>query len=218
VAEVSESMQGVRDAGAAFLEWVREGLGSEQLAMNSPQAHVHRVAEGLLLLSPALFQAFDGSTWTEVQKRFQKLKLHRKAAQGTNTHTYLASGDAKPGSALKGFLIPNPEAVFPGITLPPPSPHFMIEDDRRSAELARAARDALFQMEGRATVRAGSPPTRHGGMISCCSTSRCPACAVRQCSAISAGSTLPSPSSSSLPIPHSMPMQRSCFKGRWISW
>jgi integrating conjugative element relaxase (TIGR03760 family) len=110
-AKLPGSVPGAPEAGWTFLEWVREGLRSGRLAMNSPQARIHTVAEGLLLVSPALFQAFDSRTWAEVQKRFQKLKLHRKAAQGMNIHTYLASGDAKPGGLLNGFLIPNPGAV-----------------------------------------------------------------------------------------------------------
>ena len=78
--------------------------------------------EGLLLISPRIFKDFDSNDWTQVQKRFQKLKLHRKTAQGTNIFTYAVKGERRQ-SRIKAMLIPEPERVFPGIELPPPNSH-----------------------------------------------------------------------------------------------
>ena len=76
-------------------------------------------------MSPGLFKVYQSATgvrWEQAQKRFQRLKLHRKRPQGTNIHSYKVAGKRKTGR-IKGFLIPDIEGVFPGLAFPSPNPY-----------------------------------------------------------------------------------------------
>lgn len=109
------------DPGRRFLHWLKEGLASGSLLINAVNARVHTVPEGLLLVSPGIFKDFDRENWTRVQKRFQKLKLHKRTPQATNIWSYQVKGDRKQ-SRINGLLITEPERVL-GLQLPPPNPH-----------------------------------------------------------------------------------------------
>ena len=109
------------DPGKLFRAWLHEGLLKNKFETNSVNARIHRVEEGLLLVSPGIFKDFDRENWQKAQKRFQKLKLHRKTAQGTNIYTYQVTGK-RSRSRIKGFLIEEPESIFEGITFPAPNP------------------------------------------------------------------------------------------------
>ncbi len=113
------------DAGMLFLTWLREGLGSGQLAVNAVNARVHVVKEGLLLVSPGIFKDYDRKQWAHVQKRFQKLKLNLRTESGENIHTYVAQGQRKR-SLIKGFLISEPEKTLPGLKLSQPNPYLSL--------------------------------------------------------------------------------------------
>lgn len=74
------------------------------------------VAEGVLLISPAIFRDFasqvpDTGTWENVQKRFLKLKVHVKRPDGTNVHRYRVTGERRQ-SVIKGILIEDAGRVF----------------------------------------------------------------------------------------------------------
>lgn len=110
------------DMGRAFVAWLHESLIAGRIQINGPGARVHVVPEGLLLVSPAVFQDFGRTEWAQVQKGFQKLKLHRKAGGGANIHSYMNEGSSKGGGLIQGFLIPDPAERFPGVKFPPPNP------------------------------------------------------------------------------------------------
>ena len=116
------------DAGQTFRAWLHDGLLKDKFETNSVNARIHSVKEGLLLVSPGIFKDYDKTNWQHVQKRFQKLKLHRKTAQGTNIYTYQVTGKRNK-SRIKGFLIEEPNTVFAGIKLPSPNPHLELLDD-----------------------------------------------------------------------------------------
>jgi len=110
------------DPGQAFLAWLRDGLKQNRFETNSVHARIHRVEEGLLLISPGIFKDFDRENWQRVQKRFQKLKVHRKTTQGTNIHSYQVTGK-RSRSRINGILIDDPEQVFEGVMLPVANPY-----------------------------------------------------------------------------------------------
>ena len=116
------------DAGEAFHAWLHDGLLKDKFETNSVNARIHTVKEGLLLVSPGIFKDYDKTDWQHVQKRFQKLKLHRKTTQGTNIYTYQVTGKRNK-SRIKGFLIEEPNAVFSGVNLPSPNPHLELLED-----------------------------------------------------------------------------------------
>lgn len=109
------------DPGRRFLVWIKEGLASGTLAINTVHARIHTVPEGLLLVSPGIFKDFDRENWSLAQKRFQKLKLHQRTPQATNIWIYLVKGERKQ-SRINGILIPDPQQAL-SLQLPPPNPH-----------------------------------------------------------------------------------------------
>lgn len=115
------------DPGKLFHAWLHSGLLKNKFETNSVNARIHRVEEGLLLVSPSIFKDFDRENWQKSQKRFQKLKLHRKTTQGTNIYTYQVTGK-RSRSRIKGFLIEEPEKVFEGVTFPPPNPYLKLAE------------------------------------------------------------------------------------------
>lgn len=112
------------DLGQTFLAWLKQGLVSGELPMNTVNARVHRVREGLLLVSPGIFRDYANAVnapWDNVQKRFQKLRLHRKTSDGFNIWNYSVIGERRI-RALKGILIEDPEKTLgPNVRLPSPN-------------------------------------------------------------------------------------------------
>ncbi len=103
--------------GEAFVHWLRDGLHQRRFPVNDTHSRIHMTADGLFLVSPAIFREFNRDQWSYVQKRFTRLKLHAKATNGTNIHEYVAKGKKKR-SLIKGYLISDTPNVFPGIELP----------------------------------------------------------------------------------------------------
>ncbi len=122
---ITEALDDDEDPGKLFRTWLHDGLLKNKFETNSVNARIHRVEEGLLLVSPGIFKDFDRENWQKSQKRFQKLKLHRKTTQGTNIYTYQVTGK-RSRSRIKGFLVEAPEAVFEGVTFPPPNPYLKL--------------------------------------------------------------------------------------------
>jgi len=119
------------DLGRQFLAWLQTELAHRRLAVNSVQARVHVVAEGVLLISPAIFRDFSTQvpgtgTWENVQKRFLKLKLHVKRQDGTNVHRYRVTGERRQ-SVIKGILIEDAGRVFGSAARPDANPHLKSE-------------------------------------------------------------------------------------------
>lgn len=115
-----EATQASGDAGKQFQAWLRDGLVKGRLAINTPQARIHVVPEGLVLVSPGIFKDFDPARWSHVQKRFQKLKLHQRTHDNMNIWTCKAAGTRKQ-ALMKVYLISKTEVQKLGLTLPPPN-------------------------------------------------------------------------------------------------
>jgi len=122
-----EELSDDEDPGKLLRNWLNDGLLKNKFETNSVNARIHRVEEGLLLVSPGIFKDFDRENWQKAQKRFQKLKLHRKTTQGTNIYTYQVTGK-RSRSRIKGFLIEEPEKVFEGVVFPSPNPYLKLAE------------------------------------------------------------------------------------------
>jgi hypothetical protein len=104
---------------------------------------VHTVADTAYLVSPGIFQRYaqehpatavhaerDGvGDWQWIQKRFEKLSLHRKQENGLNLWHCQVTGPRKT-HRLHGYLLKDPKCLFDD--LPPNNPHLA---------LARAGQD-----------------------------------------------------------------------------
>tara|TARA_A100001391_G_scaffold158059_1_gene116348 strand:+ start:1433 stop:3289 length:1857 start_codon:yes stop_codon:yes gene_type:complete len=119
--EKTEAEQAPGDAGKQFLAWLRDGLITGRLAINTPQARIHVIEQGLVLVSPGIFKDFDPARWSHAQKRFQKLKLHQRTHDNMNIWTCKAVG-ARKQALMKVYLISKTEVSELGLTLPPPNP------------------------------------------------------------------------------------------------
>lgn len=112
-------MAPTEDAGQRFVAWLKHSIEYQTVPINTAQARIHVLPEGLALVSPRIFRDFDSANWSHAQKRFQKLKLHRKTPNEENIWTCQATGTRKK-SLLKVMLIPEPVATL-GINMPEPN-------------------------------------------------------------------------------------------------
>jgi hypothetical protein len=113
------------DPGDACLEWIRRGVADGSLLVNTREARIHVVPEGVLLVSPGIFRDFGSATghaWNVTQKRFQRLQLHEKSSEGTNIHRYVVQGERQT-SRINGLLIRDISTVFGPDWTPPPNDH-----------------------------------------------------------------------------------------------
>ena len=116
------------DAEDGLIAWIRHGLIERSIDYNQPHARIHVVAEGVLLVSPGLSQdyaqAHPQERWETVQKRFFKLAVHQRTANGTNVHTYQVVGENR-SARVKGVLIPAVDRLFTALE-PKPNPHLRL--------------------------------------------------------------------------------------------
>ena len=102
-----------------FVEWVRSGILNKTLKVNEPKARLHVVKEGVLLVTPGIFQNYAdtaGLDWVKVQKAFLKCRWHVKTAAGLNVHVYVVKGKNRT-SKLNGILLKQAVILF-GTNLP----------------------------------------------------------------------------------------------------
>src|SRR5699024_9714731 len=93
---------------------------TESVPINTPEARIHVLPEGLALVSPGIFRDFDPVNWNHTQKRFQKLKLHEKSTNEENIWTCKVIGTRKQ-ALLKILLIQRAETKL-DVSLPSPNP------------------------------------------------------------------------------------------------
>ncbi|GKS92183.1 MobH family relaxase [Acidovorax sp. SUPP2539] len=117
-------------SGHGFMAWLRLGLQQRRLVLNDAKALVHTVADTAYLVSPGVFQRYAQehpevralakgeqlADWQWVQKQFERLRLHRKQANGLNIWTCEVTGPRKT-RRLHGYLLRDPMAALPE-TLP----------------------------------------------------------------------------------------------------
>lgn len=127
VAEAESQAPAVPDtpSGEHFMSWLRQRIEARKLVINDAKALVHTVADTVYLVSPGVFQRYaqeypqtaffakqDGvADWQWVQKRFEKLGLHRKQDSGLNIWTCEVTGPRK-SRRLHGYLLHEPTRLF----------------------------------------------------------------------------------------------------------
>ena len=107
-----------------FMQWLRNGIREQRIAMNDSSALLHSVDGTLFLVSPGIFHrylqehpeiannAHSGKPrdWSWLQKQFEQLKQHRKRPNDLNLWTCEVCG-SRPGKRLHGYLLLRPESV-----------------------------------------------------------------------------------------------------------
>ncbi|CAJ3538866.1 putative helicase [Burkholderia pseudomallei] len=136
---VSTPSFGTTPSGEHFVVWLRECIQTRRLIINDVKALVHTVAGATFLVSPGIFQRYaqehpdvahlakqeQQADWTWVQKRFERLGLHRKQDNGLNIWTCEVTGPRK-SRRLHGYLL-NDAALLFGTVLPD-NPYLRLRD------------------------------------------------------------------------------------------
>lgn len=108
-----------------FMDWLQAGLASGRLRFNESGALVHFVPEGMLLVSPRVFQEFakvhgeNGRATTAgghaahpgkgIQRQVLRAGWHLRADKGVNILTYQLVRGGRAVSQLSGVVIERPE-------------------------------------------------------------------------------------------------------------
>ncbi|OFU89035.1 MULTISPECIES: MobH family relaxase [Stenotrophomonas] len=112
-------------SGEHFIAWLRQGVISHKLIVNDARALVHTVSGTVYLVSPGIFQRYAQEhpqlatlakqdnlhDWQWVQKRFERLQLHRKQSNGLNIWTCAVTGPRK-SNRLHGYLLQDPHRLL----------------------------------------------------------------------------------------------------------
>lgn len=111
------------DLAQRFLIWLLDDVEANRLTVNRPRSPLHIVPEGLLLVSPKVFQLFihhggiaRDTPFGTVQKQFQRQRWHLKAQNGGNIHTYQVVNDRSGPAKRRG----RPQRLVHGFVIPPP--------------------------------------------------------------------------------------------------
>lgn len=124
-------------SGEHFIVWLRRRIEARKLIINDAKALVHTVADTAYLVSPGVFQRYAQehpktaslarqeqlADWQWVQKRFEKLQLHRKQVSGLNIWTCEVTGPRK-SRRVHGYLLQDPRTLFNDT--PPNNPYLSL--------------------------------------------------------------------------------------------
>ena len=139
-------------SGEHFMEWLKQGIATRRLIINDAKALVHTVSDTAYLVSPGVFQRYaqehpqvgklakqdNLQDWQWVQKRFERLQLHRKQPSGLNIWTCDVTGPRK-SRRLHGYLLARPEALFGEV--PPDNPYLRLANEAPKRENLAVERD-----------------------------------------------------------------------------
>lgn len=138
VAVALDSDASAGPSGEHFVDWLRQHVKTRKLVINDAKALVHTVSDTVYLVSPGVFQRYAQehprtaflakqdavADWQWVQKRFEKLLLHRKQDNGLNIWTCEVTGPRK-SRRLHGYLLQDPRHLFDEV--PPNNPYLSLQ-------------------------------------------------------------------------------------------
>lgn len=129
------------EAALCFMTWLQAGLAQGTLRFNEMGAMVHFVKEGMLLVSPKIFQHFASIAGEEsmsaatnagrekkdlamdIQRQVLKADWHVRSGKGNSIVPYHVLRAGKPGASIFGVVIAQPDRfVYP---IPPANPHLV---------------------------------------------------------------------------------------------
>jgi integrating conjugative element relaxase (TIGR03760 family) len=126
--------------GARFCTWLRLGIAQRRIIVNDAKALVHSVAGTAYLVTPGIFMRYvqehpelnriaaeqKMAGWQWVQKQFERMRIHRKQANGLNVWTCEVQGPRKT-RRLHGYVLEDPRTVFSD--MPPDNPYLTLLTD-----------------------------------------------------------------------------------------
>ncbi|EDV5274772.1 TPA: TraI domain-containing protein [Pseudomonas aeruginosa] len=125
-------------SGEHFVTWLKQGVATRRLIINDAKALVHTVDGTAYLVSPGVFQRYaqehpyiaglakqeNIADWQWVQKRFEKLQLHRKQPNGLNIWTCEVTGPRR-SRRLHGYFLAQTHVLF-SQEAPPNNPYLKV--------------------------------------------------------------------------------------------
>ena len=135
--------------GRHFWMWLADGLADGSIVVNQSGAPVHFVAQGMLLVSPAIFRDYAGGVFNKndencpgvrAQRGFVALKLHKRSKRTALFNVETAKGSRK--RLFYCYLVPeeNLYHIIRADSRPPNNPDITIaEGDLLDAGLASGA-------------------------------------------------------------------------------
>ncbi len=114
--------------GNSFKEWLESGLNHNTLKINTSDAMVHILKEGIFLVSPVIFREYgkqSGANWQDAQREFQRERLQLKNEDEENWFEVRIQG-RKGYSNLKGWLVPPDRLKIDPKKLKEPNSHLKL--------------------------------------------------------------------------------------------
>jgi hypothetical protein len=117
------------ESARRFMMWLRQGLADGSLRANQAGALVHFVDEGMLLVSPRIFQAFatrlkqgdamnapgEADTGKDIQREILRAGWHVRADKGVNILSYRVMRGDRASARLCGVVIADPARFIDGV-------------------------------------------------------------------------------------------------------
>jgi hypothetical protein len=110
-----------------FFRWLQDGILSGKIKTNAAKARVHVVNDGVIVITPGIFQDFSKHTgnkydWKDVRKLILKKKLHCRDKKGLNVIKYEVKGQSKV-TTLNAILFNDMTLIFGNTPPPTQNPH-----------------------------------------------------------------------------------------------
>ncbi|TDR30492.1 MobH family relaxase [Hydromonas duriensis] len=124
-----------QELGLRFINWLQTGLASKEIEINNSNAFVHVVPQGLLLVTPRVFQEFTNnahhaitdrnSPSAKVQAAFERLKLHKRNKSGVSGHhrVKVLAVNGRPTTVFTAYWITTEDSKHLIAELPSVNPH-----------------------------------------------------------------------------------------------
>jgi len=116
------------DQVTQFFEWLQDGIKKGSLKTNQAKARIHTVDEGVILITPGIFQDFaktkdeENDGWTAIQQKVLKKNWHVRNDKGLNVVKYLVKGKNKQ-TTMNAVLFNDVSKVFGAKKAPVSNPH-----------------------------------------------------------------------------------------------
>jgi len=111
----------------AFFLWLRTGIKEGRIKTNIAKARVHTVQDGVILITPGIFQDFSIAVdnkmdWQAIQKIVFKKKRHTRGETGLNVMRFTVQGQNRQ-SVVSAIFFKDLSLIFGAITPPSQSTH-----------------------------------------------------------------------------------------------
>ncbi len=118
------------DVVKQFFSWLQEGIEKSRLITNQTKARIHVVNEGVILVTPGIFQDFaktldqDNDSWMAIQQKVLKKNWHVRDKKGLNVVKYQVKGQSKK-TKVNAILFQDVSRVFGDHKKPGNNPHLI---------------------------------------------------------------------------------------------